>query len=358
MQSYSYGFVRKFVFGGCATWCSWPGALILLLASASCGTRAQSVEPAPAPEVVTRVFEPSAAGALVLRGTVVSATRLALAFKTSGVVASVSAKSGERVQKGQILATLAEGGASASLLAAQQRRDKARGELEVSTDLVASGALAKRQLELARVELRAAEAEYALASEVASGARLTSPVAGTVWRRAVEPGQFVLGGSPAVVIDETSRLVVRASARQADLARVRASGAIVVSAAEGGEALAADLVSVASAPGGDGLYEVEAAPREAGSLVPGALATLRFEVGGSPGELRVPSDAIVYRNERPLVWVVEGEGAGARVVGREVAVERHEGRDVILRSGLQKGERFVVEGGYFFRDGQPVRPAP
>lgn len=346
---------------------SRPVAFVaLLIASlAACGSDPKRGEPAPSPEVFTRVLEPTPVGELSLRGTVTSATRLPLAFKTSGVLAGVSVKRGERVRKGQVLATLADQGSSAALRAAEQRRAHARRELGTVTVLVESGSVATAHLERARVEVLAAEAECALAAQAVAGLRLASPVGGTVWQRAVEPGQFVAAGSPALVIDETSRLVIRAAARQDDLPRVRDGGSITVSVGEGAPALAADLLSVAPAPGADGLYEVEVGPRgegEAAGLVPGAAATVRFESARPATAMRVPSDALVYRDERPLVWVVTGgeggEGGESRVSGREVDVERYEGRDVVVRAGLRPGERVVTEGGYFFHNGQAVRVAP
>ena len=75
------------------------------------------------------------------------------------------------------------------------------------------------------------------------------------------------------------------------------------------------------------------------------------------GEVRaihVPLSALVVRGQMETVFVVEKENARLRIVrtGKRI------GGEVELISGINEGDRVVVEGAGTLRDGQPVTLKP
>lgn len=71
--------------------------------------------------------------------------------------------------------------------------------------------------------------------------------------------------------------------------------------------------------------------------------------------IRVPLTAIVERDGKRLVWVVDM--AKARVSTREVTLGSAQNDSVLVRSGLSGGEVIVSAGVHMLQPGQRVKPS-
>jgi RND family efflux transporter MFP subunit len=326
-------------------------------------TRAQVELPPPPPTVRTSVVSASAEPPLAVRGPVVAGSRLRLGFKTPGVVKAILVKDGEAVRKGQVLARLDSADASANARAAQAVRDRAKREWQRSVKLADEGALASSSREDAKSTLDGAEASLAVAWEALKGMQLTSPVSGTVFKRMAEPGETVGAGAPVLIVDETQRPVVKLGVTDRDLKRLKKDLTATLIAEDTGASLRGVISTLSATPdSADGLYAVEVTPSARGAGKPGGkveeslrlgtLVTVQFETATQQA-IRIPLEALVHRNDKEWVFVVENAPAPiARI--RAVGIGRSEGRDVVVSKGLTGGERIITEGAYFLLDGQTV----
>lgn len=330
-----------------------PGAVLAaVLSSLACGSRRASEPPLP-PAVKAAVVAPAAEAPLQLRGTIAADSRLRLGFKTGGILAAVLVKEGDRVARGQVLARLDPAEAQAQVRAATAQRDKAKRDWIRADRLAAEGALASSAREDARTALEAAEAGLAVAQEALARMTLLSPSAGTVFQRLSEPGESIQAGSPVLLVDETAALMVKVGVTDRDLRRLRTGQGARLLPEDGGEAVQGRISSLAPTPNpSDGLYAVEVRPEGTPrGWQPGVLIGVRFEGSAADPSLRVPLEALVHRQDRDWVFTV----AQGRVRLAPVELGRSEGREVVVRRGLQGGEWVVTEGAYFLQDGQPVR---
>ena len=88
-------------------------------------------------------------------------------------------------------------------------------------------------------------------------------------------------------------------------------------------------------------------------LIPGQYVPVRVYVGTQPNALLIPKAALVESQVGDVVYVV---GDGDKVQARHVEVDHaHEGQWVI-KKGLKKGERVIVEGTQKVHDGMLVAP--
>ncbi|NCS99388.1 efflux RND transporter periplasmic adaptor subunit [Candidatus Parcubacteria bacterium] len=93
---------------------------------------------------------------ILATGQVVSDTDLTLSFSQSGIVSSIPVKLGQKIYKGQILASLQNRSALANLTQAEAARDRAEAAYQQLLDGSTSEAI-----EVARVAVRNAEIDYA-----------------------------------------------------------------------------------------------------------------------------------------------------------------------------------------------------
>jgi RND family efflux transporter MFP subunit len=328
--------------------------VVLVLAAvslASC-TRQRAASAPQEPLVRALQLQRKSRDPVELRGSVASRSRIKLGFKQAGVVAAVRVEQGDAVHKGQTLAALDDVDALAQLRVATSAREKARRDAERAARLAQEGAVATSVRDDAQSQLEAADARVAQARDAVLRTKLLAPASGTVFARLAEPGEMVGSGAPILVLDTTGALVVKASATARELLTLRLGQTASLAGDEGGPSVAGRVSSLATTPdASDGLYAVEVTPAESRRLRPGALVRVRFAASAEAPFLRVPLDALVHRQDRDFVFVLEGRKV------RQVAVEvdEAEGREIAVRTGLSGAERIVAEGAYFLQDGQSVR---
>jgi RND family efflux transporter MFP subunit len=313
----------------------------------------EAVPPPPTQAVLTTEVHAKPEPALARRGSVTAGARLRLGFNGAGVLATLDPKTGDVVKKGQLLARLKDADAAFALRAAEARKGRAQRDFSAADALVTKGSLPPTERDNAQSALQVALANESLAAEALGQRVLRSPITGTVLERLAEPGEAVGPGTPVLVVEDTKRLVVKVGLTERELARTEAGRGASLVLDDGSAPLAAQVTSIAPAPGDDGLYSVEVSPPAAkAALRPGTLVTVRFDEQQAAPSVRMPLDAVVYRQDKTWVFVVP-DGSSARL--REVQVDRADGKDVLVRSGLTDGERIVREGAQFLQDGQAVR---
>ena len=171
--------------------------------------------------------------------------RVELATNVSGVVQSVSANVGERVKKGQVLATLDASGfqaqvAESQAVIARYKEDQldAKRNLERLEELYKRQVLATAELEagqtrLARVTAQLSESQAHLrrTQKTLGDATLRAPFDALVLARQVEPGQVVasqLQPPTLFVIARAGEMIARARVNLAQVEKLKIGDAVTV----------------------------------------------------------------------------------------------------------------------------------
>jgi multidrug efflux pump subunit AcrA (membrane-fusion protein) len=121
----------------------------LLPLLAACGVAEQPPVAKPLRVSVITVGQAAPASAIEAAGTAALRKEIPLGFTTPGQIARIAVQEGDRVQRGQVLATLDMTSVGASLEAAAAERDRAGAELNRLRQLYAQGWITKARLEAA-----------------------------------------------------------------------------------------------------------------------------------------------------------------------------------------------------------------
>lgn len=279
---------------------------------------------------------------------------------------------GDRVRKGQLLATLASEAvradiqnAQASLQEAQALAAEAKSNADRARNLRAADAisaqeaqrsLTSEQTALARVE--SAKAQLAAQELRGRQTRVVAPDDGVISSRAATVGAVVQPGTELFRLIRQSRLEWRAELPSADLVRVQ-PGMKAVATPPGGQPVEGRVRMVAPTVDGgtrNGIVYVDLpasstqAGARAGMFAPGKVAV------GQAGGLTVPQTAVLLRDGFSYVFVVEGQKAEQSSVRQvKVKVGRRQGDRIEVIEGLQNGLHVVAAGVAFLADGDVVR---
>ena len=275
------------------------------------------------------------------------------------------ASPGQFVRRGQPLAELQSvelGQARAQRTAALARVELARQTVERKRGLAEERIVSRGELQRAEADAAEAEAELRAAEAAVSalgvgmggrdlsGFALLSPISGTVLERTAVQGQMADPSRTLFRIGDLSRLWLVVQSPERDALRVRAgSAAEIALAATPGRKLqgTVDWVGREVDPHSRTVPVRIVLPNEGGQLKPGMFATAWLATGGE-GEkvVAVPATALQRMDDQWVVFLPKGEG---KFEVRPVERGRDLGDEVAVLSGLQPGERVVVEGAFVLR---------
>jgi cobalt-zinc-cadmium efflux system membrane fusion protein len=276
---------------------------------------------------------------------------------------------GDSVRRGQPLVELQSlelGRARADLLSARARAEVARASAARKREL-AGRVVPVREVQEAEANARAAEADLqaALASLRALGVSegvlrssgssaalliLRSPIPGTVIERNVVAGQMTDPSKPLFRVGDLSRLWLTVHAYERDAVRLRTGSTARVTfpalpgrSFTGAVTLVGRQVDVVSRTI-PVRVEIE---NSAGVLRPGMSAAAWVRLGDDGGTVvAVPATSLQRLQDEWRVFIPKGEGMfEVRTVGRG----RDLGGEIEIVSGLQPGERVVVDGAFLLK---------
>jgi RND family efflux transporter MFP subunit len=314
-------------------------------------------------------------------GNLVGNATVQIVPKVAGRLASVRARIGDVVSRGQVIATVedneireqvrqAEAAAQVSQATIRQREADvklAQTNLDRARSLYNRQLLARQALDDAEAQAQAtaAQLDLARAQNAQSRSRLQelritlentsirSPVDGFVGARFLDQGGFASTNQPVFSVVDIRPVRLEASLVERDFRRVRAGTAATVEVdAFPGETFTGTVGRVA--PVFDpqtrtAQMEIEV-PNPTNRLKPGMYARVALRVADKPNALTVPRTAVVTRGNAQVVYVVDGNVARQRQI--ELGIQGPE--RVEVTSGLREGERIVTTGAAALQDGDRI----
>jgi membrane fusion protein (multidrug efflux system) len=340
--------------------------------------------PPPEVRVITVGTEPIA-NVIELPGRLQAVRISEVRARVDGIVQRRLYTEGTDVREGQPLFEIDPRELRARASAAQAALTKAEATAANATQdvnrykgLVAQQALSQQEYDAAVARLRTAEADVAQRRAELAAVRLSlgyttvrAPISGRAGRAQVPEGALVSAGAGTLmtVIEQIDPIYANFAQSSSDVLALRnkiASGAVQAPAAR---QMTARLVledgTQYRMPGklnfvdmsfdeatGTGAMRAEF-PNPQRSLVPGQFVRVRVEAGVQAKGLRIPQRAVTVTPTAANVLVV---GAKDVVESRPVKLGALEGDYWIIQSGLQAGDRIVVDGLQKAVPGQPVKP--
>jgi RND family efflux transporter MFP subunit len=213
-------------------------------------------------------------------------------------------------------------------------------------------------IQAARAQLAQAEAGLAAVQVQLRDSTIVAPFAGTITQRSVEPGETVSSmsssaASPLFVLSQIDDIYVELTVPQQHHADLRAGQQAVMTV----DGLAGrtfwgrvELIRPAADSASRTFGVKVRVPNPQGILRPGMFARGGIIVAARRQVLQVPEESIMTAVSGPNVFVVRD----GRAVRRPVVLGVHQQGLVEVTSGLNAGERVVIQGQDSLTDNQPV----
>jgi membrane fusion protein (multidrug efflux system) len=283
--------------------------------------------------------------------------------RVSGIIQKQLYGEGTFVRRGTVLFQIErapfEIAVSQARAAAEQAaaaHEQAQREERRLAELIAGGAVSRRQAEEATTALRSATASLAAAAARVREAELnlsyttvTAPIDGVTGRALHSEGSLVSANTDSsllTAVTQTDPLWVRFALSESEQEVMRRSGEkrgeLRLVLADGAEYENVGQVNFAGSTIDPSTGTVQlraefANPRL--QILPGQFATVRLQAGVRP-EIVVPQTAVMQGAQGRFVWTVDAAGKAEQ---RTVQTGSWAGTDWIIRDGLRPGDTVIID---------------
>ena len=306
--------------------------------------------------------------------------------QVSGILQKRLFKEGEEVKEGQPLYQIDPAVYKAAVESAKAEVERAkslvmqtRNSANRYAQLVKTEAVSKQMNEDAQAAYKQAQASLLAAQAQLKNAEInlgyttiTSPITGKIGRSLVTPGALLSGyqANNMAVVQTLDPIYVDVNESSRDLLKMKkeiAEGRIKVN--EGAIPVTLTLedgsvyplegkleLSEVSVDEGTGTITLRAVfPNPDQTLLPGMYVRTQLPQGLRENAIFVPQRAVLREsNGSPYVYVVQD----GKIAIKKIKTIKTEGADWLLESGLEPGDKVVIEGLQRIRPGVPVNIVP
>jgi RND family efflux transporter MFP subunit len=346
---------------------------ISVFSACSGGDQKKPGAPVTAVTVILGKAGTAAADAVLASGQVEAAQTAGISTRVMGRINAIYVKEGDRVSKGQVLATISDEDIRAKR--AQTGAMIAEAEAAFATvqkDYDRFGQLYKEQSATAR-ELDQVTLQYNAAKQRVEAARqmrnevnamlsytsLTAPFSGVVTRKMAEAGTLASPGMPILTIEQSGILQISASVAEADISLLKTGDPAEVEVKSSGvrfRGAISQLVPSSQFTGGQYMVKISIPETARKDLYAGMFVRVSFPVKqalpvAGAALLTIPVSAVVYRDELTGIYTV---GQGNTALLRWIRLGRRVGDQVEVISGLGKEEDYILSAEGKLYNGVPV----
>lgn len=290
-----------------------------------------------------------------------------LSFRTGGRIVTRSVDIGDRVNAGQLLATLENTTSQNQLDGAQADYEGAKASAQVAAlnvsrmqKLMPPGAIARTQLDnaradwlVARARLKNSESALRNARENLGWTRLIAPQSGMITEVSASAGQVVTGGQSVLTLATgEARDVVFDIAKPDAIPPQEQAGLRVSLLSDPSVQASAALRDISpQADPQTRTWRVRATLQNPPlAMALGASVTVTLPATGPHG-YALPASALSRVGDKPAVYVINPQSQAQL---RVVVPAYYTATSVIISGGLEPGDRVITAGVSKLRSGEPV----
>jgi RND family efflux transporter MFP subunit len=281
-------------------------------------------------------------------------TQIDLSSKTSGRIERILVDEGSIVRKGQVLAVIDADDLSVELNSAEVNYQNALKDKQRYENAFATGGVTRQQVDQAILALHNAEARLSTNRIRISDATIRSSINGIVNKKYIEAGAVVAPGTKLFEVVDVSKIVLRVSVTESQVASLHTGDAVKVKASAFPDRSFTGRVGFIAAKADEALnfpIEIELASNPGNVLKAGMYGSAEFNFPGNKPVIQVPRTAFVGSVSSNQVYIMSADSTASL---RAVVAGRILGDKVEVLEGLKENEKVIISGQVNLSDGARV----
>jgi RND family efflux transporter MFP subunit len=335
------------------------GALVLVQSCADTSGQGRSIPKTtePIPVKVMILSKSSTDAHVITSGRLTTDDEVTLGFKTGGVVQAVYVREGDRVSKGQVLATLDLTEINAFADQAKLGLEKAERDLSRVKNLFKDSVATLEQLQNTETAYELAKAQFNSVSFNRSFSQIKAPASGFVLKKFVNAGQVVGVGDPVVRTNGAgnSQWVLKSGVSDKQWSSIQVGDRATVSVdAFPGKAFEGKVIrKLEAADPATGAFTVEIEVNKSDvSFAAGMFASANVRTGKTTTSWTVPYDAVLDANGNEGFVFTTNDSKTA--VKTPVIIESFNTESIRIIEGLERADALITSGSAYLTDRSPI----
>lgn len=321
---------------------------------ASCGSKEQTHEVETLLVGTERAEKFAEMGSRPYVGTVEEMESTLASFTGTGTLQSVPVEEGQHVQRGQVIAVLDKVQAQNAVNAASAMLTQAKDAQQRMEQLYDANSLPEMKWIEVQSKVQQAQSSYDMAVKALQECTLTAPVSGVIGKKYMKSGEVALPSEPIVSILDISRVRVKVSVPESEIAHIGATTPSTIRIDALGESFAGGHIDKGvSADPLTHTYDIRIVVDNASQhLLPGMVAQVVLQgEGAQEPVITLPVRSVQQDSKgEKFVWTVK-EGKAVR---RTVTLGDTQGNRIAIVAGLEEGEQVITAGYQKVSEGSKV----
>lgn len=295
-----------------------------------------------------------------INGSVDTRENVIITPEMGGVLTQLSAKAGQNVSKGQILAKVDDGGIAAQLAQAETQLALAKTTFERQQNLWNQKIGSEIQFLQAKTTLESQEKIVAQMKAQLEKTIIRAPFNGSIENVRVERGQVVGAGMELMRIVSLKDMFVTAEVPESYLGKLKNNATVAVQINAIGKTYLGKVRQIGNFinPNNRSFTIEIALPNPDNLLRPNQVAILKIEDYTSENALLVPENIVteIADGSKVVYTVREANSNNEYTVTRKtITLGYTSGAFVEIKTGLSVGDKVITEGARTIRDGATVK---
>jgi RND family efflux transporter MFP subunit len=336
----------------------------LLILSACSSNEKKDTQANTDTAILVTVSRPSADAkqGLTVSGQVEASQTANISTRVMGYVTKINVKVGDRVSKGQLLATISNDDilakraqADAMIAEANAAAQNAKKDYDRFTTLYKQQSASAKELDnitlqytSTKARLEAAKQQRNEVNAMLSYTNLTAPFAGTVTQKMMDAGSMANPGMPLLTIEQSGNYQVSAAVPESEISLIHEGANVNVSISAINKSISGTIAQIAQSSqnsGGQYMIKIHIPDNEKHGLFAGMYASIAIPVTqaikttNAGDQVMVPVSAVEYKDQLTGLYTI---GSNHTALLRWVRLGRTQGNLVEVLSGLAANEQFIV----------------
>jgi membrane fusion protein, multidrug efflux system len=272
-----------------------------------------------------------------------------------GRVVDIFVDNGDFIQEGQLIAQLDTELINNELLLAEANSEKSLSELKRYENLALGNAVTKQQLEEIRIANKTTKANLIIVQKKLKNSQIKAPVSGTINKRYIDKGSYLMPGAQIVQIVDVSKLKIFVNISETEVLQIDKGQKVLIVAA-----LFPDIkyngviksISVKTDDTKNYSVEIEFENSTGQKIKEGMNGTVTFNADENISALSIPRECIIGSIKEPQIYTV---GNDSVVHLKEIKIGKILNSTVEVLSGVTEGEKVVISGQASITEGAAVK---
>lgn len=305
-------------------------------------------------------------------GQVTSVKTANISTRVMGYITRIHVKVGDRVGKGQLLATISSNDIMAKkaqtvamISEAEANLKNAQKDYERFTNLYDQHSASAKELDNVTLQYSSAKSKLEAAQQMRNEVNamlayttLTAPFAGVVTQKMAEEGSIANPGMPLLTLEQSSDLEISAMIAETDISKVKRGDAATIDIKSSGRTFngtITEIIPSSQFTGGQYLVKVSIPQNEKKNLYSGMYANILIKKDTATTTeskaVLVPLSSLVQNDQLTGVYTISSQNTALL---RWVRTGKAYGDKVEILSGLGRNEKYIVSAASKLYNGAPV----